>query len=104
MNDYAARFALHLCFFVFILSCCESELPVIGEPNWFLLTLLSPYAGLYYWRSGDRVDECSIKLEANDAETENTIVVQGPEEEIERMWRALEWQEKGMIKVEGVLG
>ena len=50
------------------------------------------------------MDECSIKLEANDAETENTIVVQGPEEEIERMWRALEWQEKGMIKVEGVLG
>ena len=75
---------------------------MIGEPNWFLLTLLSPYAGLYYWRSGDRVDECSIKLEANDDETENTIQVQGPEEEIERMWRTLEWQEKGMVKIEGL--
>jgi Cofactor assembly of complex C subunit B len=79
------------------------ELPGIGEPNWFLLTLLSPYAGIYYWRSGDRVDECSIKLEANDDETENSIAVQGPEEEIERMWRTLKWQEKGMVKVPGLL-
>mmetsp|Transcript_25818 Transcript_25818/g.48128 ORF Transcript_25818/g.48128 Transcript_25818/m.48128 type:complete len:275 (+) Transcript_25818:170-994(+) len=79
------------------------ELPGIGEPNWFFLTLLSPYAGLYYWRAGDRVDECSIKLEANDEETENSIIVQGPEEEIERMWRTLEWQEKGMVKVPGLL-
>jgi hypothetical protein len=79
------------------------QLPGIGEPNWFLLTLLSPYAGLYYWRKGDRVDEVSIKLEANDEETENTIAVQGPEEEIERMWRTLDLQEKGMVKVEGIL-
>ncbi|KAG7337301.1 acetylhydrolase [Nitzschia inconspicua] len=79
------------------------ELPGIGQPNWFLLTLLSPYAGLYYWRAGDRVDECSIKLEANDDETENSMIVQGPEEEIERMWRTMEWQEKGMVKVPGLL-
>jgi Cofactor assembly of complex C subunit B len=64
---------------------------------------LSPYAGIYYWRAGDRVDEVSIKLEANDEETENTINVQGNEEEIERMWRTLEWQEKGMVKVPGLL-
>jgi hypothetical protein len=49
------------------------------------------------------VDDCSIKLEANDAETENTMIVQGPEEEIERMWRTLGWQEKGMVKVPGLL-
>lgn len=78
-------------------------LPVIGEPNWFLLTLLSPYAGIYYWRKGDRIDEVSIKLEANDDETENTIAIQGSEEEIERMWRTLEWTEKGMVKVPGLL-
>ncbi|MGK3753729.1 MAG: hypothetical protein ACI8RD_006036 [Bacillariaceae sp.] len=80
------------------------ELPVIGTPNWYYLTLLSPYAGIYYWRSGDRTDEFSIKLEANDEETENSINVQGSEDEIERMWRALEWQEKGMVKVPGLLG
>jgi len=78
-------------------------LPVIGEPNWYFMCLLSPYAGVYYWRSGDRVDEFSIKLEANDDETENSISMLGSEEEIERMWRALEWQEKGMVKVPGLL-
>jgi hypothetical protein len=83
----------------------DLQLPVIGgEPNWFLLALLSPYAGLYYWRSGDRVDDCTVKLETNKAETENEITVQGSEEELERMWRTLEWQEKGMVKVEGLLG
>ena len=79
------------------------EIPGIGKPNWFLLTLLSPYAGVYYWKSGDRVDDCSVKLMTNDEETENEITVQGSEEELERMWRTLEWQEKGMVKVEGIL-
>jgi len=79
------------------------ELPIIGAPNWYFMCLLSPYAGLYYWRSGDRVDEFSIKLESNDDETENEISVQGSEEEVERMWRTLEWQEKGMVMVPGLL-
>lgn len=80
------------------------ELPVIGTPNWYFMCLLSPYAGIYYWRAGDRIDDFSIKLETNDEETENSINVQGSEDEIERMWRALEWQEKGMVKVPGMLG
>jgi hypothetical protein len=79
------------------------ELPIIGTPNWYYLCLVSPYAGLYYWRSGDRVDEFSIKLEANDEDTENSISVLGSEEEMERMWRTLEWQEKGMVMVPGLL-
>eukprot|EP00429_Kryptoperidinium_foliaceum_P054610 CAMPEP_0176083726 /NCGR_PEP_ID=MMETSP0120_2-20121206/41892_1 /TAXON_ID=160619 /ORGANISM="Kryptoperidinium foliaceum, Strain CCMP 1326" /LENGTH=222 /DNA_ID=CAMNT_0017417517 /DNA_START=14 /DNA_END=681 /DNA_ORIENTATION=- len=81
----------------------DLELPGIGKPNWYLLTLISPYAGIYYWSKGDRVDEISFKLEANDDDTENSITVQGSEEEIERMWRQLEWQEKGMVKVSGLL-
>jgi hypothetical protein len=71
--------------------------------NWFWLVLLSPYAGVYYWKSGDRVDDCSVKLSTNDDETLNEIVVQGNEDELERMWRTLQWQEKGMVKVEGIL-
>jgi len=78
-------------------------LPGIGQPNWFLLALLSPYAGIYYWRSGDRVDEFSVKLQTNEEETENEIIVQGSDEEVERMWRTLDWQEKGMVKVSGLL-
>lgn len=78
-------------------------LPVIGNPNWFYLVALSPYAGIYYWQSGDRVDDCSVKLASNDEDTENEITIQGSEEELERMWRSLELQEKGMVKVEGLL-
>lgn len=79
------------------------ELPGIGTPNWYLLTLFSPYAGIYYWSKGDRIDEISFKLETNDDDTENSITVLGSEEEIERMWRQLEWLEKGMVKVPGLL-
>jgi len=78
-------------------------LPVIGKPNWFWLALLSPYAGIYYWQSGDRVDDCTVKLSTNEEETENEMIVQGSDEELERMWRALEWQEKGMVKIPGLL-
>jgi Cofactor assembly of complex C subunit B len=82
----------------------DLQLPVIGRtPNWFYLALLSPYAGIYYWRSGDRVDDITVRLAANEAETENEITVQGSDEELERMWRTLNWQEKGMVKVEGIL-
>lgn len=81
----------------------DLELPVIGKPNWFLLALLSPYAGLYYWRAGDRVDDCQVKLSTNEEETENEIAVQGSEEELERFWRTLELQEKGMVKVPSLL-
>mmetsp|Transcript_21848 Transcript_21848/g.61881 ORF Transcript_21848/g.61881 Transcript_21848/m.61881 type:complete len:268 (-) Transcript_21848:186-989(-) len=81
----------------------DLELPVIGKPNWYLLTLISPYAGIYYWSKGDRIDEISFKMEANDDDTENSITVLGSEEEIERMWRQLDWQEKGMVKVPGLL-
>ena len=35
-------------------SIVPEVLPVIGEPNWYYLCLLSPYAGVYYWRSGAR--------------------------------------------------
>lgn len=81
----------------------NAELPVIGKPNWYYLTLVSPYAGIYYWKKGDRVDQCSVKLQTNEEETENEIVVQGSEEELDRMWRTLGWREKGMVKVEGLL-
>eukprot|EP00558_Chaetoceros_sp_UNC1202_P008457 CAMPEP_0197238980 /NCGR_PEP_ID=MMETSP1429-20130617/5478_1 /TAXON_ID=49237 /ORGANISM="Chaetoceros sp., Strain UNC1202" /LENGTH=275 /DNA_ID=CAMNT_0042698281 /DNA_START=153 /DNA_END=980 /DNA_ORIENTATION=+ len=78
-------------------------LPGIGHPNWFYLCLLSPYAGIYYWNSGDREDDFKVKLASNDDDTENEITIEGNDEEIERMWRTLELREKGMVKVEGLL-
>mmetsp|Transcript_5767 Transcript_5767/g.10423 ORF Transcript_5767/g.10423 Transcript_5767/m.10423 type:complete len:295 (+) Transcript_5767:36-920(+) len=80
----------------------DLQLPVIGSPNWFYLCLLSPYAGIYYWRSGDRVDDMKVKLSTNDDETLNEITIEGNDEEIDRMWRTLDLREKGMVRVEGV--
>ncbi|GKY99655.1 hypothetical protein MPSEU_000919500 [Mayamaea pseudoterrestris] len=96
--------ALGLLSLALVLSIQFHEVQIFGmEPNWFLLALLSPYAGLYYWSSGDRVDDCTVKLSVNPDETENEIAVMGSEEELERMWKTLDWQEKGMVKIEGVL-
>lgn len=49
------------------------------------------------------MDDCQVKLSTNDEETENEIAIQGSDEELERMWRTLGLQEKGMVKVEGIL-
>ena len=59
-----------------------TELPGIGSPNWFYLVLLSPYAGIYYWKSGDRVDDIKVKLSTNDDDTMNQITIEGNDEEI----------------------
>ena len=39
----------------------------------------------------------------SDDQMEVEVNVLGDEEEIERMWRKLELEEKGMVKVEGLL-
>merc|ERR1711862_612712 len=70
-------------------------LPGIGAPNWFLLTLASPYARIYYWKSSDGVDEIKVKLTSNDEETENDIVM-GMMKRLIGCGRALELTEKGM--------
>ncbi len=97
--------ALALASLALVLQIQFIDLELFGtQVNWFYLVLLSPYAGLYYWKSGDRVDEVKVKLlQPDENPKENEIVIQGPEEELERMWRALNLVEKGMIKVEGIL-
>lgn len=82
----------------------DFTIPLLGiKPNWFYLVLLSPYAGIYYWKSGDRVDDVKVKLASSDDDAENEITIEGNDEELERMWRTLEWKEKGMVKIEGLL-
>ncbi|GMH80316.1 hypothetical protein TL16_g08498 [Triparma laevis f. inornata] len=86
------------------ISFIDTKMPLIGgDINWFYLVLLSPYAGVYYWKSGDREDEFECKLVESDDQMEVEVNVLGDEEEIERMWRKLELEEKGMVKVEGLL-
>jgi len=98
----------HHTFLTCIWTTIHDRLITLSTPfidfNWFYLVLLSPYAGIYYWRSGDRVDDMKVKLATNDDETLNEITIEGNDEEIERMWRTLELEEKGMVKVEGILG
>ena len=57
--------------------------------NWFYLCLTSPYAGLYHWRNGDREDELELRLIESDDLKEVKINVMGDEEELERMWKTL---------------
>jgi hypothetical protein len=96
--------ALGLLSLALVLQIQFQDVTFFGmEPNWFYIALLSPYAGIYYWSAGDRIDTCQVKLETNAEETINEITVQGNEDEMERMWRTLQWQEKGMIKVDGIL-
>eukprot|EP00640_Fibrocapsa_japonica_P002551 CAMPEP_0113935456 /NCGR_PEP_ID=MMETSP1339-20121228/2596_1 /TAXON_ID=94617 /ORGANISM="Fibrocapsa japonica" /LENGTH=254 /DNA_ID=CAMNT_0000937609 /DNA_START=192 /DNA_END=957 /DNA_ORIENTATION=- /assembly_acc=CAM_ASM_000762 len=73
----------------------------IGE-KWFLITLLSPYAGIYYWKNGSRVDEAKVKLEIDDDEKFIDVIVQAEKEELERFEKTLGFQRKGMVKVKGI--
>ena len=43
-----------------------------------------------------------VKLSSSDDDMLNEITIEGNDEEIERMWRTLELQEKGMVKVDGI--
>ena len=42
-------------------------LPDVGT-NAYFLTLISPYAGIFYWNNAQRPDEFSIKMETSDDE------------------------------------
>ena len=74
-----------------------------NDINFFYLALLSPYAGIYYWNAGDRVDTIQIQLSTNTDETINDITMYGPDDEMERMWRTLQLQEKNMIPISSIL-
>ncbi len=50
------------------------------------------------------MDDMKIKLATNDDDTMNEITIEGNDEEIERIWRTLNLQEKGMVRVEGIMG
>ena len=51
-------------------------IPDLGSKAYFI-TLLSPYAGIYYWNNAQRIDEVSVKMEASDDEQFTSLVVQG---------------------------
>lgn len=76
-------------------------LPDLGAKA-YALTLLSPYAGIYYWNNAQRVDEVQVKMETSEDEQTTTIVAQGDKEDLERFSKALNLPERGKVYVKGL--
>ncbi|GMH34083.1 hypothetical protein BSKO_01917 [Bryopsis sp. KO-2023] len=78
------------------------QFPDIGS-WWYLVTVISPLAGIYYWQNGNREEEIKVKMVTTDDETVTDIILEGDEEELDRFSKELDLMEKGKIKVKGLL-
>jgi hypothetical protein len=97
-------FFLSFCTFMGLASLAlvlSIQFQDIGQ-KWFYMTLLSPYAGFYYWNRAAREDEARVKLEVSDNEERIDVSVIATKEEQERFSSALKYNEKGMIRVKGI--
>lgn len=74
-----------------------------GGNWWYLITLISPAAGTYYFQNANRTEEFQVKMTTSDDDKTTDITVQGDEEEIDRFRKELELYEKGMEYVKGIL-
>ncbi|KAF3435321.1 hypothetical protein FNV43_RR22408 [Rhamnella rubrinervis] len=70
--------------------------------NWFWLTILSPLAGVYYWKRASRKEQIKVKMTVADDETLSEIVVQGDDQQVEQLRKELQLSEKGMVYVKGI--
>ncbi|ESW23710.1 hypothetical protein PHAVU_004G069700 [Phaseolus vulgaris] len=75
--------------------------PDIGN-NWFLITILSPLAGVYYWTRASRKEQIKVKIIVADDGKLSEIVAQGDDQQVEQMRKELKFSEKGMVYVKGV--
>ncbi|KAJ0988729.1 hypothetical protein J5N97_007085 [Dioscorea zingiberensis] len=73
-----------------------------GGNNWFWLTVLSPSAGLYYWRQASRKEEIKVKMIVAEDGSLSEIVVRGDDQQVDQMRKELQLSEKGMIYVKGI--
>eukprot|EP01041_Mallomonas_annulata_P009406 gene9406-19514_t len=76
-------------------------LPDLGSKA-YLLTLLSPYAGIYYWNNAQREDTVKIKMETADDGQTTSIIAQGGKEDLERFSKTLLLPERGKVYVKGM--
>lgn len=76
-------------------------LPDFGN-NWFLITILSPLAGAYYWKRASRKEEIKVKMVLAEDGNLSEIVVQGDDQQVEQMRKELQLSEKGMVYVKGI--
>ena len=76
-------------------------LPDVGAKS-YLLTFLSPYAGIYYWNNAQREDVVKVKMETSDDDQTTSIIAQGGKEDLERFSKALSLPERGKVYVRGM--
>ncbi|KAM3343166.1 protein COFACTOR ASSEMBLY OF COMPLEX C SUBUNIT B CCB1, chloroplastic [Capsicum galapagoense] len=76
--------------------------PDVGN-NWFWITALSPLAGVYYWTRASRKEQIKVKMMVANDGSLSEIVVQGDDQEVEKMRKELQLSEKGMVYVKGLL-
>lgn len=93
------------CAFMGLLSLSlVLTIAVPGPGNlWYALTLLSPFAGVYYQQKADRRERIKVKLETSDDDSVTDLTVEGDDEELDRLRRELNLQEKGKVYVQGLL-
>ena len=76
-------------------------LPDIGAKA-YLITLASPYAGIYYWKNAQREDVFKIKMETSDDDQITNLIAEGGKEDLERFSKTLNLPEKGKVYVKGM--
>ena len=76
-------------------------LPDLGAKA-YLLTLASPYAGIYYWKNAQREDVFKIKMETSDDDQITNVIAEGGKEDLERFSKTLNLPEKGKVYVKGI--
>ena len=50
----------------------------------YAITLVSPYAGIFYWNNAQRIDTVKVKMETSDDDQTITVTAQGGKEDLER--------------------
>ncbi|XP_043706376.1 protein COFACTOR ASSEMBLY OF COMPLEX C SUBUNIT B CCB1, chloroplastic [Telopea speciosissima] len=75
--------------------------PEVGD-KWYYLTILSPLAGVYYWKRASRKEQIKVKMMVDEKGSLSEILVQGDDQQIEQMRKDLQLSEKGMVYVKGI--
>jgi len=69
---------------------------------WYLMTLASPYGGLYYWQKAGEEEEVRVRLVEGSGVQETEVTVQGSKEELERFATVMDYDEKGKVRIRGI--
>mmetsp|Transcript_1078 Transcript_1078/g.1206 ORF Transcript_1078/g.1206 Transcript_1078/m.1206 type:complete len:302 (+) Transcript_1078:91-996(+) len=77
-------------------------LPDVGAKA-YLLALLSPYAGIYYWKNAQGENTVKVKMETSDDEQTTSIMCEGGKEDLERFSKTMDYVERGKVFIKGLI-